>query len=288
MTNNSKIVLASIVLIVATGLMALSPSTIVGNAQAQMYENQYRHDSNYYQDDNRYGHDNNHQKKSYGDIQKIKCVNSNINVNGIDITQIPTDDLATAEAANDGADATGAQNGNGWGDKINFERSLVNVCINVNSNEQSKDSPTPPENGANLLVTKLVTCEDFSDESVPSVQQGIDPCTALTTTITEDQFDISVPGVNADPSQFQGSESGQNVGLDAGPYTVTETPSAIVDTHINTLEQQLNVNIEGPTPSFDEGCTQIGSSFSATGIIVAGGSQTCEITNHFEIQESDD
>ena len=116
---------------------------MIGNTQAQMYDNQYRHDSNYYQDDNRYSYDNNHQKKSYGDIQKIKCVNSNINVNGIDITQIPQDHTATATAANEGSDAIGAQNGNGWGDRINFERNLVNICVNVNDNEQVK--VTPPE-----------------------------------------------------------------------------------------------------------------------------------------------
>ena len=133
--------------------MALSPSTLIGNAQGQMYANEYGYDNNYYQDDNnRYSYDKKDPKSSHVDIQKIKCVNSNINVNGIDITQIPTDDLATAEAANEGgADATGAQNGNGWGDRINFERNLVNICVNVNVNEQLKVSP-PEEDGR--------TCED--------------------------------------------------------------------------------------------------------------------------------
>ncbi len=77
-------------MIVAAGLMALSPS-MIGNAQAQMYDNQYGYDNNYYQDDNRYSYDKNEPKSSHTDIQKIKCVNSNINVNGIDITKIPQD-----------------------------------------------------------------------------------------------------------------------------------------------------------------------------------------------------
>ena len=47
----------------------------------------YGYDNNYYQDDNRYSYDKHDQKSSHTDIQKIKCVNSNINVNGIDITQ---------------------------------------------------------------------------------------------------------------------------------------------------------------------------------------------------------
>jgi len=147
--TNKKIVLASIVAIVAAGLMALSPSSLIGNAQAQMYANDYGYDNNYYQDDNRYIYDKKESKSSHVDIQKIKCVNSNINVNGIDITQIPQDDTATA-AANEAADATGAQNGNGWADRINFEKNLVNICINVNDNEQVKVSPPEEEE----------TCED--------------------------------------------------------------------------------------------------------------------------------
>ena len=108
-----------------------------------------------YQDDNRYSYDKNHQKKSsHGDIQKISCVNSNINVNGIDITQIPEDATATA-AANEGAaaDAANTQNGNGLADKINFDRNLVNICVNVNANEQIRI--TEPETGS-LTVNKQV------------------------------------------------------------------------------------------------------------------------------------
>ena len=136
--SNQKIVLASITLMVAAGLLALNPS-MIGNAQAQMYDNQYGYDNNYYQNDNSYSYDKKDPKSSHVDIQKIKCVNSNVNVNGIDITQIPTDDLATAEAANEGgADATGAQNGNGGGDRINFDRNLVNICVNLNFNNQER------------------------------------------------------------------------------------------------------------------------------------------------------
>jgi hypothetical protein len=126
MSNNQKIVFASILgAILATGLLSLNPSTIT-NTGAQLYGDQY-------------GYDNNHPKKSsHTDIQKIKCVNSNINVNGIDITQIPQEGTATA-AANEGtADAANTQNGNGPADRINFDRNLVNVCINLNFNNQER------------------------------------------------------------------------------------------------------------------------------------------------------
>ena len=89
------------------------------------------------------GYDNGHQtKKTNVNILKIKCVNSNINVNGIDITQIPRDDTATRAAANEGgAEGAYTQNGNGLVDRIDFDRNLVNICVNVNDNEQVKVSP---------------------------------------------------------------------------------------------------------------------------------------------------
>ena len=54
-------------------------------------DNQYGYDNNYYKDYNGYDYPKDPKKNSHVDIQKIKCVNSNINVNGIDITQIPQD-----------------------------------------------------------------------------------------------------------------------------------------------------------------------------------------------------
>ena len=129
MSNNKKIVFASIIgAILATSLVALNPS-IVGNAGAQMYGDQY-------------GYDNHQKKSSHIDIQKIKCVNSNINVNGVDITQVPQDGVsgdAANEAGGEGtADATNTQNGNGFSDRINFDRNLVNVCVNLNFNDQDR------------------------------------------------------------------------------------------------------------------------------------------------------
>ena len=156
------IVFASILgAILATGLLALNPST-VGNAKAEMYYDEY--DDTYYNDDNnRHGYDNNHPKKSsHTDIQKIKCVNSNINVNGIDITQIPQEPngLAATEAANEDEVANTQQNGNGGlGDRLNVERNLVNICANVNSNDQLK-----VEEPATLTVNKeIFACDNFDD-----------------------------------------------------------------------------------------------------------------------------
>ena len=98
---NQKLVLTPIILTivaVASTLLVLSPS-MTGNAQAQLHNDRNEYSTDY---NSAYSHDDKNSKKSSDvNIQKIKCVNSNINVNGIDINQIPTDDLATAEAANE-------------------------------------------------------------------------------------------------------------------------------------------------------------------------------------------
>ena len=68
MSNNKKIVFVSILgPILATGLLSLNPSTIT-NACAQLYGDEYKYD-------------NQPKKSSDVNVQKIKCVNSNINVN---------------------------------------------------------------------------------------------------------------------------------------------------------------------------------------------------------------
>jgi len=80
-----------------------------------------------------------HYKKSPGvSVQKIKCVNFNINLNGIDIKPHLGDNMGTAEAqtAQDGAkNENGIMNGNG-NDGINIDKNLVNICVNVNINNQ--------------------------------------------------------------------------------------------------------------------------------------------------------
>jgi hypothetical protein len=225
--SDKMIVLASITLIVAAGLMALSPS-MIGNAQAQMYGDRYGHDNNY---NNYYP-----ELKSYHtDVQKIKCINSNINVNGIDITEVPQDGIGVAASNEAATDAVNTENGNGL-DRINFDRNLVNVCTNVNSNEQTKITPEEPT-PATLTVKKQVfgcsigsptsdmRCQ-FTDND-PAWIQCTDPqisnsevCQALPANL----FDIEVlDDQNNQKAQFEGSEQGTTIqNLEPGTYIVNE------------------------------------------------------------------
>jgi hypothetical protein len=283
MTNQTKIILASITVIVAAGLLALSPS-MIGNAQAQMYDNQYGYDNNYYQDDNRYSYDKNDPKSSHTDIQKIKCVNSNINVNGVDITQIPQDGPGLAAANEEaGPDGANTQNGNGLADRINVERNLVNVCANVNDNEQIKVTPPEEEPTATLSVNKTVTCTPEGTSAV--VQNACNTILFGTGNpllkITAYEFLIDVSGNNPNPSQFPGPTSPVDVTLGAGNYQVTETPQSSVQTKVSTLDASSNrLTVTGPFATFTGDCSQT-DDFEATGTIAAGESQTCDIENNF-------
>jgi hypothetical protein len=112
-------------------------------------------------------------------------------------------------------------------------------------------------------------------------------CDDLLNIITEDQFNITVTDTNVSPSNFKGSETGTLVTLGAGPFSVTEEPDDSVTADVATIEY-IQTNVTGPIPSFSEDCTQTGTaSFSATGNISAGGQETCNIVNHFVINETD-
>ncbi|MDR4510078.1 MAG: hypothetical protein MRJ93_00030 [Nitrososphaeraceae archaeon] len=76
-------------------------------------------------------------------IQEIKCVNFNANINGIDINKIPremTGDAATAQGLQ--GDEHGIRDGTGNGmfgnDGLNIDKNLLNICLNLNFNDQEK------------------------------------------------------------------------------------------------------------------------------------------------------
>ncbi|MFB5600917.1 MAG: hypothetical protein ACE5SW_11915 [Nitrososphaeraceae archaeon] len=119
-SKNSAVFLAAV-------LVAGTISMIVPSSFAQSYEDPYAQDP--------YAKD---QKKSTSvNVQKIKCVNENLNVNGVEVNQVPETGVAAAEAQADDASAAngnGLQDGNGNG--INLDKNLVNICVNVNLNGQ--------------------------------------------------------------------------------------------------------------------------------------------------------
>ena len=254
--NIQKLFLATgILTIVATGLLAFSPSI---NAQAQMYNDRNEYSANY---NNAYSPDDKNSKKSSDvNIQKLKCVNSNLNLNGIDITQIPSESNALA-AANEGGGVTeGAtntqQNGNGLSDSLNVERNLVNICANVNANDQLKveEQTTLTVNkevfGCTNILRDAMRCDELQNDSplwlpcIGSSISGNEFCQNLPLNF----FDIEVLNdQDTQIQQFEGSTAGTTIqNLQPGTYAVNE------------IKHASNENQLGPDATTEQECTSLG------------------------------
>ncbi|MDR4510663.1 MAG: hypothetical protein MRJ93_03045 [Nitrososphaeraceae archaeon] len=74
-------------------------------------------------------------------IQEIKCVNFNLNINGIDVKKIPRG--VTEDSAAQQLNGNNVPNGgrNGLFDEINVDKNLVNICLNFDFNHQKKFDP---------------------------------------------------------------------------------------------------------------------------------------------------
>jgi hypothetical protein len=266
------------------------------NYKPTEYPSYFGKDNNYYKSQK----DSNNKKSIT--LNKIKCINDNININGNNTGNISIDNNGAAE---EGYVGVYSSNGGGYDgsegyydDGYDNKRSKSFDCIINNNNTNTNigggsgnqtvpgNQTTPPEPTTTTLnVTKLVTCEESEEEdSILSVQQANGPtCAQLEALITEDQFNIQVTGSNPVPSSFNGSEAGTLVTLDAGGYTVRDGPSLSVFLD----KSALGGNITGPIPSFTGNCIQTGNINQATGNIAAGQSQTCNIINQFVIEEDD-
>ena len=277
--RNSAIFLAAL-------LVLGTISTILPSVQAQPYhKDRYNPDYPSYQDNNYYK-----SKDSSVNVNKIKCNNINVNVNGLEFNVFPPflggSGLA-AEAADEANTDASSFTGNGANGDISKINDFRFICKNNNNNTVIDEEPTPPTT-ANLKVTKHVRCQqEDSNGLVPSIQQISLDCDDLLALITEDQFNISITDTNVSPSNFKGSEIGTLVTLGAGPYTVTEEPDDSVAEEVETIED-IQTDVTGPIPSFSGDCTQTSiGSFSATGDIAAGEQETCNIVNNFVITELD-
>jgi hypothetical protein len=212
-------------MIVAAGLLALDPSTITGNSQAQIYDNKYRYDdsyNSYYQEP----------KNSHVEIQKISCLNDNTNINGIDITKIPQDSNAIAATNEDGtADAANTQNGNGLADRINFERNLVNICVNFNVNEQVEVGDNNEDQ----------TCEDCWRNNLDDVQF------TLLENALDDEIQIIINGVSINVEDLTGLcnalEGATTDGQIFDAVMTTLIQAGIITEPIDSAEDDLIISI---------------------------------------------
>ena len=233
-----------------------------------------------------YGKDKSKDSSKSVSINKIKCINNNLNINGNNAGNVS---LGNKGAAEEGGYLGGYSSGgyNEYHDGYNNKQDKGFDCTinnnNNNTNVSGGNQTISPK--ATLNVTKLVTCqENINGLTGISVQQAPGPCDMLEDLITEDQYLFNVIDDNPVPSQFAGSESGTVVTLGPGNYVVIETRTTSVDEDVATLVQDPGIeSINIQAPIFTGACTEIVPGDRATGTIGAGESQTCNIVNNFVV-----
>jgi hypothetical protein len=238
--------------------------------------------------------DSSSSKKSV-DINKVKCINDNLNIEGENTGNITIGNKgkgslgAYSSAGGSGYGGSEGYYDNGYNKKKDKDIDCIINNNNTNTNIGGGNQtipPEPPEQKANLKVTKNVTCFETivpPDSFLSALQQGEvvenknPDCTDLLGNITDDQFNITVTGTNVSPSSFNGSESGTTVTLDEGSYQISEIPYDSVQEDL----AELGGNITYPPSLFATGdCDDLGA-----GTIVAGESQTCNLENRFIIEK---
>jgi uncharacterized repeat protein (TIGR01451 family) len=158
-----------------------------------------------------------------------------------------------------GALMEGPKISGGLGETISFSASLPIVQVTVKSGQGAE---LLSSSFASSYLTGSITLN--KDVSSYIVWTCATPAKATLTVIKQvinnnggsksaSDFTIQVSGSNANPASFAGSASGTAVSLDAGAYSVTETPPA------------------GYSVSYSSGCS---------GTLAAGGSATCTVTNN--------
>ena len=259
-------------------LIQVGPS--IGNLNALAF-NDYGYDIDHYEQD--YGiEDNSYGEKSYekedGTVitTNNKCSNINIYISGLEINELPdsVNGLASqVQAADEAQDSNsfgnGRSNGPSGSDK-GFECMIDNNNNNVVSDGDEPPS-TPPELATTLSVSLTIKCTP--DDSNPRSAQA---CNRITTEILPNIYNIDITGNHPNPNRFNGSPVPVIVTLGPDVFLVFVTVSTqVIDTIIDNIQSDLNVNIFGPTEHFIGHCP--------SGEIFAGESLTCNIEERLTV-----
>ncbi|MFB5600876.1 MAG: hypothetical protein ACE5SW_11700 [Nitrososphaeraceae archaeon] len=315
--TNNKSKIGSIFLLAAVLVAGTTISMGIPPSFAQSYYHQQEYEDPYAKEDRK--------KSADVNIQKIRCINENTNVNGVDVNQIPDPNGPGAVEAQGLENGPTDPNGNGLlsGEGINFDKNLVNVCVNVNVNEQIGEEQEPTT-GSLTVKKEIFGCDNIVDqpEEIRMDCQGLGPdstdwlsCDDATISNTifcqalqENFFDIEVlDELNNQIQEFQGSQQGTTVdNLEPGTYTVNEIkhpPGSGFDQLIESASVQDACNFFG----FPEG-GRLGTSNSeviyrtlcfeyedeqgndcTTNTIAAGEDKTCIVKNYisFAIKETE-
>ncbi len=253
-------------IILVTGTIALSYPSFMINVQGQQ-----SYTNNYYKSND----------DTNVNVNKIKCINDNININGVNSGNVNAGKKGVTEEGNLGAYSSNIDKGY-YNDKKASDCLVYNKNTNTNtvltggnsgggnsgsgSNNGSNQTtpPNPPVNTETLTVIKNVACQ-------------ADPAICEQNPIVPSQFNILVEGNNPSQNSFTGLSTGTDVELEAGQYNVTEQGLDVVTPEVCTNgEFEAGRTVAGSTPNlfictnFSDGCE---------GEIAIGNPQICTIEN---------
>jgi hypothetical protein len=208
-------------------------------------------------------------------INNLKCVNTNININGNNTGDINIGNKGSIGGYLGASSYSGSGYGGGGYEKQNKVFDCVINNNNTNTNIVAGGDGNVIEPTATLNVTKTRTCNPIPVDSQPAAQY----CNTVENTIVPSSFNITVTGNNPNPSEFVGSNlEPVIVTLGAGDYELTEELP-------NLPPPPFGVTVSRTT-TFEGDCADVNpidpESIVAAGTIEAGESQTCNIDNLYE------
>ena len=149
----------------------------------------------------------------------------------------------------------------------------LQCVLNTSVNPASIDCALPPKSTTPTTLSVSLTIKCTPDDTIPRSAQA---CNRITTEILPTIYNIDITGNHPNPNRFNGSPVPVIVTLGPDVFLVFVTVSTqVIDTIIDNIQSDLNVNIFGPTEHFIGHCP--------SGEIFAGESLTCNIEERLTV-----
>ena len=149
----------------------------------------------------------------------------------------------------------------------------LRCVLNTGVDPASIDCALPPKSTTTTTLSVSLTIKCTPDDTIPRSAQA---CNRITTEILPNMYNIEIIGNNPNPNRFNGSTVPVIVTLGPDVYVLDVTVSTpIIETIIDKIQSDLNVNIFGPTEHFIGHCP--------SGEIFAGESLTCHIEERLTV-----
>lgn len=146
--------------------------------------------------------------------------------------------------------------------------------------EKQSSLTNTTQDKATVTVTKIVRCD--SSLGIPN-DDAI--CQFVLDNVDSNQFNLIVTGNESDSTNIQGSENGTKFSTDQGNYTVSETPFDTMDIENQLGESAVVTMMTDVNGDCSAQFGQLDTFQNATGTIISGESQNCEIINTISVSQ---